>query len=55
MKERLGEFWDEFPEALNPELYRTHINFEEEERLIKEEERIQKKEQKRIRKAKIIV
>lgn len=32
-------YWDEFPEGLNPELYKTRIDFEAEEKRLLEEER----------------
>lgn len=53
MKKRPVEYLDEFPEALNPELYKTHIDFEAEEKLIKEEERLKKQERKQAGKKRI--
>lgn len=39
MKKISKRFFDEFPEELNPDLYKAHINFEEEEKKLQEEKK----------------
>lgn len=39
MKKNPKRFFDEFPEELNPDLYKAHINFEEEEKKLQEEKK----------------
>ncbi len=37
-------FTDPFPEELNPELFRSHIDWEEEERILEEKEKQERRE-----------
>lgn len=48
MKKYQEGFFDEFPEALNPELFKTHIDFEGEEKMLKEERKIRKEAEQEI-------
>lgn len=57
MKEKKEEFSEDvhydFPMALNPEMYRTHFDWEAEDRQLKEEARKKKAEEKRVKREKV--
>lgn len=44
MSEKPRILTDPFPKELNPELFKSHINWEEEERILREEEKQKRRE-----------